>query len=217
LASGAFWLLRSPYLTVQNVRIAGADTLDRSAVVEISGLMGQSMLRLDLTQARKRLLEIPQVRSVSVKRQLPNAVVITLEERVPWGFWNVGGRDYPIDREGVVLAAGAPSTAMPRIIESGVDRTMGPGDRVDPDAVALAERISREAPQALGRSVRELEYRAGVGVTVVFEGGMRVTFGDDRAYEYKMAVLSRLLDQLNTQGVRPRGIDLRFGARATFE
>lgn len=214
---GTYWLLHSPYLTVQQVRVVGADTLDRGAVAEISGLMGESMFALDLAQAQRRLQDIPQVRSVNIQRQWPQAVVITIEERVPWGYWNVGGRDYPVDREGVVLAAGAPSGTFPRIMEPNTNRTMGPGDRVDPDAIAFAERIAAEAPQAVGRSVRELEYKAGVGVTVVFEGGMRVTFGDDRAYEYKMAVLSRLLDQLSTQGVRPRGIDLRFGARATYE
>ena len=50
-----------------------------------------------------------------------------------------------------------------------------------------------------------LEYRAGIGVTVVFHDGMRVTFGDERSYEYKIAVLSELLDKLTRQGVGAEG------------
>jgi cell division protein FtsQ len=216
-ASGTYWLLQSPLLRVQQVRVVGADTLDVRAVADISGLRGQSMLNLDLDGARRRLEELPQIRSLQVERAWPQAVVIRIEERVPWGYWHVGGKDYPVDREGVVLAGGTPPGTMPRIVEPDTNRAMGPGDRVDPDAIAFAEVVGYEAPRALGKAVQELEYRPGVGVTVVFEGGMRVTFGDDRAFEYKMAVLSELLEQLDRQGVRPRGIDLRFGVRATYE
>ena len=57
----------------------------------------------------------------------------------------------------------------------------------------------------------------GVGVTAVFRGGMRVTFGDERSYEYKVAVLAELLGNLTLQGVTPEMVDLRFGERVTYE
>lgn len=209
--------LQLPITRVQHVRVTGTDTLDTRALVQLSGLEGQSMLRLDLDGARRRLLEIPQVKSVEFSRAWPNTVTMRIAERAPWGFWSVGGREYPVDSEGVVLAAGAPSTASTRIVEPDAMRVMGPGDRVDPDAIALAGRIFREAPSVLGRGVLELEYRAGVGVTAVFAGGLRVTFGDDRAYEYKFVVLSRLLEQLKAAGVRPQAVDLRFGERVTYQ
>src|SRR5690606_10816931 len=96
-------------------------------------------------------------------------------------------------------------------------RVLNPGDRVHPDAVAFAQRIMVESPQFLDANVTELEYQAGVGVTVIFDGGLRVTFGDDRSYDYKMAVLSELLRELASQGVQPSAVDLRFGERVTYE
>ena len=86
-----------------------------------------------------------------------------------------------------------------------------------PDAIALARRIFQESPRFLGEGVFELEYRPDVGVTAVFENGMRVTFGDERAYEYKIAVLANLLDQLAATRYTPRAVDLRFGERVTYE
>ncbi len=44
-----------------------------------------------------------------------------------------------------------------------------------------------------------------------------MTFGDERSYEYKVAVLSKLLDQLKAQGRTPQAVDLRFGERVTYE
>ena len=78
--------------------------------------------------------------------------------------------------------------------------------------------ISFESPKILGQSVDILEYRPGIGVTAVFSSGMRVTFGDERSYEYKVAVLSNLLTDLQARGVaQPRAVDLRFGERVTYE
>ncbi len=217
VAGVTYAALRLPWLTVTDVRVEGAQSLDTAALVELSGLRGQSMLDLDTGSARQKLLAIPQVRTVDVVRSWPKTVTLKVEERQPWGFWSVGGRDYPVDFEGVVLAGGAPSSASTRIVEPDSTRTMGPGDRVDPDAIALADRIFRESPRALGRSVTELEYRPGVGITAVFEGGLRATFGDDRAYDYKVAALSRLLDQLKGKGITPQAVDLRFGERLTYD
>jgi hypothetical protein len=94
---------------------------------------------------------------------------------------------------------------------------MGPGDRVHPDALALAARIHEESPRFLNQTVQLLEYRPGIGVTAVFSSGMRVTFGDQRSYDYKVAVLTKLLDQLSARGTAPRTVDLRFGERVTYE
>ena len=202
---------------MRQITVAGTKSLDASAIADLTGLQGKSILSLDFTAAREHVLQIPQVRAVSFKREFPQKVIVTIDERQPWGFWAVGGRDYPIDVEGVVLIGGAPSSQYLRIVEPGSNRVMGPGDRVDPDAVSFADRISRQSPSALGQTVKSLEYQTGIGVTVVFASGLRVTFGDDRAYDYKVAVLSQLLTQLKTAHRSPTAVDLRFGERVTYE
>jgi cell division protein FtsQ len=217
VAVGTYFLLRSSLLNVQQVHIRGTETLDNASLVEIAGLKGASMIDLPQDEVRSRLLEIPQIKSVSIDRSWPNTVNLDIEERQPVAYWAVGGRDFVVDAEGVVLAASAPRGTVPRITESDASRVMGPGDRVHPDAIALARRIYNESPRFLNQSVRELEYRAGIGVTAVFTNGMRVTFGDERAYEYKVAVLSKLLDQLSAKNFTPRAVDLRFGERVTYE
>ncbi|MPZ49936.1 MAG: FtsQ-type POTRA domain-containing protein [Dehalococcoidia bacterium] len=216
VAAGTFTLLRSPWLTVQEIRIAGAETLDAAGLAELSDLQGRSMLSLPVDEATERLQALPQVRTASISREWPQTVTIHVEERVPFAFWSTGNRDYVVDADGVVLAAGVPSGPAPRIVEPG-DRILAAGDRVHPDALTLADRIMRESPRFLGQSIRELEYRAGIGVTAVFTNNLRVTFGDERSYEYKVAVLAKLLDQLSLQGYAPRSVDLRFGERVTYE
>ena len=217
VAAGTYYVLNSPWLTIQEVRIQGTENLDQASLIEISGLKGRSMFGLPVDGARRRLMSIPQVKSVSIERDWPDGVTIRLEERQPVAFWSVGGQDYVVSDGGYVLGGGAPDGPAPRIVEVGNERTLNVGDLVQPDAIALAQRIFEESPRFLGEDVHVLEYRAGVGVTAVFHGGMRVTFGDERSYEYKVAVLAELLGELSLQGETPETVDLRFGERVTYE
>jgi cell division protein FtsQ len=217
VAAGTYYVLNSPWLTVQEVRFQGIDRLDRASLEEIVGLEGKSMFGLPVDGARSRLQSLPQVKSVSIERNWPDAVTIRIEERRPAAFWSAGGRDYVVSAGGVVLGGGAPEGPAPRIVEVGPQRELQLGDLVHPDAIALAQRILKESPRFLGEEVDLLEYRTGVGVTAVFHGGMRVTFGDERSYEYKVAVLAELLGELSLQGQAPSAVDLRFGERVTYE
>jgi cell division protein FtsQ len=217
VAAGTYVALNSSLLTVQAVRVEGTRNLDQASLVEISGLKGRNMLTLSDEGARHRLMAIPAIRSVNVEREWPNTVVLTVEERTPVAFWNAAGHDFPVDQDGVVLSAGTPDGLAPRIVEVTPGRVLAPGDRVHPDAIAFAQRIMAESPRFLDANVSELEYEAGIGVTVIFEGGLRVTFGDERSYEYKVAVLSELLLELENEGIQPHAVDLRFGERVTYE
>jgi cell division protein FtsQ len=218
VAGVSYAAVQSPLLTAQSFSVQGAETLDTQAVIEISGLKGRSLLDLPEADARARLMEVPQIKSVSISRTFPQKVTIRVEERQPAAYWSVNNREYVVDADGYVLNSGVPASNAPRIVEPDSTRVMGPGDRVHPDAVALALRLLEESPRVLNQNLATIEYRQDVGVSAVFANGMRVTFGDERSYDYKMAVLTRLLDRLTTQGVAaPRAVDLRFGERVTYE
>lgn len=212
-AALAYYVVHSPWLTVQDVKVSGSDNLDEAQLIEISGIKGASMFDLETDKVLARLADIPQVASVSFERRWPNGVTLKVTERTAIALWSVGGADYAIDSDGVVLGAGAPNFPAPHIFETDSNRVMSTGDRVQPDAIKLAQRIFDESPKFLGETIDRLEYSPAIGVTAVFRSGLRVTFGDERAYDYKIAVLSKLLDQHKNA----RAVDLRFGTRVTYE
>ncbi len=217
VAGLAYAAVASPLLTAQHIDVEGTQTLDQSALIDISGLKGKSMLDLPTDAATQRLLQVPAVQSVAISRTWPQTVTITITERTPVAYWSVNGRDYVVDIDGVVLSSGVPADPAPRIVEPNSTRVLAAGDRVHPDAIALALRITQESTSVLGKKIESLEYTNGIGVTAVFQGGMRVTFGDERSYDYKMAVLDSLMSDLTAQGITPHTVDLRFGERVTYD
>ncbi|MEE9614313.1 MAG: FtsQ-type POTRA domain-containing protein [Thermodesulfobacteriota bacterium] len=96
-------LLDSPYLEIKTVNIAGAERVGEEEVRGLSGIdTGQNLLAVDTGEARQRLRNHPFVRSVEIRRELPDAVYISLAEREPLVFIRLDEL-YVMDREGTVF------------------------------------------------------------------------------------------------------------------
>ncbi len=221
ILAGAWWAYHSPWLTVQTVTVTGTVALTPEQVRSAAGLDGESAFALDIDGARSRVGALPKVRSVTVTKHGWNAVSIDLEERTPWGSWQINGFNVPIDIDGYVLDTPAPE-GTPLIVEIEPKRVINTGDRLDPGAVQLAARLVHESSTAFGRATLALVYRQDSGLTAVLSGSdtddkpLWVTFGDSRDYDYKVAALYVLIEQARQSDVALNAVDLRFGDRLTF-
>jgi len=212
------WLVyQSPLLQVREVSVAGAESLDPAVVVAVSGLKGQNIIQADTAAAKSRLLALPAVKDVSISRRWPGRMLVRVEERQPWGYWQVKEQPYVIDEEGVVLDDVRPDEGAPTIFELDSERRLVAGDRVDTDAVSLSRQLIDESPRALKQNVAKLEYSEHFGLTVAFDGGLRATFGDSRDLDYKLGVLYVLLEKGQEQSFAVHSVDLRFGESVSFQ
>lgn len=217
LVAAGWWLYQSPWLRIQEVTVEGTRLLDPEYLVGAADLRGDSVLFPDTSGARQRLEDVPMLKSVTFEREWPRGMRIIVKERRPWGFWEARNRRYVIDEDGVVLERVLPDEGAPVIRQLDAVDTLQAGDRVDSDAVTLARQIAEAAPQALGLTLDTVEYRERDGLTAVFAEGLRVTFGDGRDFDYKMAALQALLERTRQEGVEVRNVDLRFGERIAFQ
>lgn len=124
VAGGGFWIWKSGALgsvadriekaatlaslgvgfQVTDVNVVGRNATAREALLAAVGLnRGDPILFFDAEAARKRIEQIPMVKSASVLRQLPDTVLIEIVERVPFARWQVDGRTVLVDRDGKVL------------------------------------------------------------------------------------------------------------------
>jgi cell division protein FtsQ len=223
LFAAAWWLYQSPYMTVHEVRVTGASRLSEQEVRTIAAIDGASAFRVDLRAAEARLEALPGVRAATIEKHGWTGATIAIEERAPWGSWQINGVDVPVDIDGYVLDSGvhAPEGA-PVIVEVEPRRAIKAGDRLDPGAIQLAARLVDESERTFGRRVVALAYRQAAGLTVVLSGAdvdgavIWATFGDSRDYDYKVAALYVLIEQAREADVKLTAVDLRFGSRLSF-
>jgi cell division protein FtsQ len=211
-AYGAFWVYTSPVFKISEVEVTGNSRISTPAIVNASGVIGQSMFNADLSQVQRELYALPLVYSVSIERDWPDTIRIAIEERQAWGTWHQDGVEYTIDREGVVLGIGAGPMGGPVIVSSEEGSRLI-GDHVDYQAVDAAAEIYEKLPRYLGTTVSEVAFTRGQGVTVTTAANQVALLGDSSSITYKLAVWAALATEAQQRRINYTTIDLRYGNR----
>lgn len=211
--AAALGIYLSPLLRVQTVEVRGTRVLRAEDVVALADLEGKSMLRLPVEEVQHRVSQLDMVKAVQVQAVFPNRVVITVQERQPWGYWRRGDENYVVDDEGVVLRGVSPSQDVPTIIDATGGGPLKPGERVSASAISLAVRLRQELPQSLGIRPDGFRFTAQDGLVVSTDAGYQAVLGDSNGLDYKLQVWQAVQRQFGPQELRGRVLDLRFGDR----
>jgi len=91
-------------LEVRQVLLRGAHQTAHQEVLDALGpVIGESILRLSLDEARARVEQIGWVRSAAVTRLLPDTVSIAIREREPAAVWQMNGQLHLINDSGAMI------------------------------------------------------------------------------------------------------------------
>ena len=156
----------SPLMRVRKVEVVGATTVNVEEIESLAALDGDSLFRLDTSEAQERIGYLPMVQSVTIERNWPHTVRIEVHERQPWGFWQVGADRYVIDAEGVVLPEAVPADGAPLVNALSDPVRLLAGDRVDRDAIALTQTLLQRVPETLATSLTTIEFSPDRGLVV---------------------------------------------------
>jgi cell division protein FtsQ len=86
------------------VEITGVKNTSRAHVMEVAGAdIGRNVFFVPLDERKKQLEQIPWVQEATVMRLLPNRIAVTIHERTPVAFAQIGSRISLIDANGVVM------------------------------------------------------------------------------------------------------------------
>lgn len=153
LGTGLIYVYRvtttTPALGLTEISVTGNLRLTYGQVLEIAGLrLGQNSLGVNVSRVEAALSQNPWVEFVTVRRELPDKLFITLVERHP-SFWvRQDGQLYFADAKGEVITQLSPgdSASLPLL-----EVAPGLGDRRE-EVSAMVARMNRQAlPFALGQ------------------------------------------------------------------
>ena len=141
LTQGYFFLTRSAYWTISDVRLYGVRTLSEEQLNRWAGpIQGQNIFKLNLPSLAQRLGKHPWVHWVSVERKFPNAIRIHIGERAPMARVRLD-KVYVLDNFGVLLEEATPEFSyLPLIRGINVSRKV-PGDWIAYKSLAPSLKI----------------------------------------------------------------------------
>lgn len=89
---GYYWLTTSERFAIEAVDVRGAQRIDAGRVRELSQIdHGDNVFLVDPSAAARAIEADPWVASAGVERQLPDRIVIEIEERTPHAIVELGG------------------------------------------------------------------------------------------------------------------------------
>lgn len=209
--------LTSPALSIQSVRLHQVPTMLIEPVrARVQPAYGKNLLALDLAALRASIEELPAVRSAGVRRLLPDALLVSVEARVPRARI-IGEQDtFVIDRDGVALDTYGPvggRLAEIRIADGGT-LTAEPGVQLTRDeshgdsvvaALGVLDWISQSDGE-LPHTIRHL--RIEDGAVVLVSSRFEIIVGDAEELDAKMAAVRSLLRA--DPPAEPSTIDARY-------
>ncbi|WP_432494206.1 cell division protein FtsQ/DivIB [Kineococcus auxinigenes] len=192
LLAALLWVaLASPWLRVQEVRVAGAGRTDPARVLALVGdARGDALAALDTGALTQRVESaLPLVESVDVQRSWPTALVVRLHERqavaaVPS---TSGGVDL-VDAEGRVLQHADAAPAGVPLLSVDVDAAR-------PGALRAALEVNGSLASGVRSRVVSITADSPDSVRLQLAEGPQVVWGDAGRPERKAQVLLRLLQE----------------------
>ena len=90
---------------VNQVTLTGRKHAEARVIKAALGVsQGSPILAVSLAEMKARLEAVPEVKSASITRLLPDELAVTITERVPAAWWQQDGVQKLVDAEGVTLA-----------------------------------------------------------------------------------------------------------------
>ena len=122
-----------PFFTLENIKLVGAKYLTQEDILRIGEIyLGEPLFKLETDQVQSRLSKDLRIEEVSVKRNLPHTLEVTIKERRPIATvaCNYGYLD--LDHDGTVLDSYKSLKTMKIPMINGVSvRDLYIGDKVD--------------------------------------------------------------------------------------
>lgn len=224
IGGGWLWLTRSPSLAIREIAVEGTNAVRAEEIRALLNVKtGDNLLFADLKQARARAEGHPWVARCAVKRELPDRLVIVVEERTPRMILSLD-RLYYVDDGALPFKPLAPGDDYDLPVLTGLTREdllqRAPEAKAAiAGALELLAALATEGSALAVDQVSEISWSDARGYAVITLGGreapyMTVRFGSG-GYASKLDRLARVLAAKGNGEAKDavRTIDLTYASR----
>ncbi len=202
------------YFRVAAIRVEGMDQLQAEEILHAGGISeGMSIFLLGEKEISSRIkAQLPRAEEVKIKRELPDTVVVEVNERQPVGYVMTADGFWLVDSQGVSMDyTGEPEKDYPLI--SGIDgRKVIPGAPIDCPATVKALQNFFAAWSGEGAlEVEKIDLQENYNLIAYTVDGLEIWFGEGEDMEHKMRLIENSLPYIDP--ATEARLDVRCGKR----
>ncbi|MCK9230718.1 MAG: FtsQ-type POTRA domain-containing protein [Syntrophales bacterium] len=203
-------ILCSDYFTLKDTTVRGTDRLSEGEVLQLSGITGTTnILTVDMNRMVTGIKTNPWVRDVRMGRELPNRLVIEIEERRPVALISHEQHIYLLDEEGTIFKNLDNGDRVDLPVMTGFSESGVLDEQLLRGAMDLLDYLSRQAGYPSMENISEIrgDHLYGYSLYTVDHRFFVLGFGD---YDKKFSRLRTILFDLTAKhlSLSPLLVDL---------
>ena len=210
--------MTAPYFQLSNISITGNGRISNEDVLAAAGIEERTnIFACNMTDMGRKIEEIPWVRDVSLKKILPDTLMINVTERAPFALINLG-EFYYLDEEGYIFAVADSDNGLDYPVLSGVDK----GGLLDGDGetfamieegIAVLKLLNKEENYLSRKRVAELKFDSDKGITLFTIGGGTPVHIGRKNFKDRILMAERVLEDLDRKRIRAARLEAGFDGR----
>ena len=200
-----------------HIKIIGNDRVHDIVLINwAKPLIRKNIFEIDIKKLQRRVFLHPLIKQASVRRKLPNQLIIDVVERRPVlqvHVQEMGKKKFTVDEDGYVVDIDEDASILPKIYISRVEGVRR-GKKIQEQDLINALEVWGLYSSSILRKMLEMDYLEVDGqgnVQFISLDGLIINIGKDN-YEKKMMRLVSILEDLKKKSQHASLIDLRFNA-----
>lgn len=184
---------------IQTITVRGAEALSTEKVLYLSGIeAGDNLFWCNTREAKKQLRNNPFVENVSIRRLLPNTIVIQITEREPVGYIVTSDGYVQVDKDGRLLAIQQTLSNYKLPVISGVrlDELPDLGGVIQNEKLKQALEILQNCDMSLLHNIAELNVGQEYYILLYTNQQLEVRLGGLENLEQRLKDLNRILTEV---------------------
>ena len=199
-----FILSRTVLFRINEFEITGNEKYSAAQILSAGNLAtGKNMYNVNTDKTERRIMEtLIYIENISVKRKLPDKMIITVEEAEPFACCRYEGERYAVvSRSGRYLETEQASARTELLQIYGMDLTgVSLGKQLeskDPNKVNIVNDLLDAIEKNCPGKITYIDITDRTDIMLGYEGRIDVEFGSSLDYEYKLRYIKAIADELD--------------------
>lgn len=213
--------IKSDFFSLKNIKIVNNDVLTKAEISDLSKITtGRNLFTYDLKKISSNIEQSRYVENVTVKRRIPNSILIDVQEKkINCVLKDTGDNYYYIDEnmnyidkvEKNKLKDSYPIVQIDFAIK---EHKLSFSDKKDKET--LASLIKNIKKDGLENKIKYISFLENDDVTMTTKEGIKIIVDKDGDIKHDIAKLTKILIDLKSQNINYGKIDMTFSKYALY-
>ena len=198
--------VKAPFLNISKINIKGNKILKDNKVLQSKSVLGSNIFLLDKNKLQEDILKNPYIKSVDIKRILPNELEVVIEERKMIYRVKDNNKSYILNKDLIIMAISNNPDGMSLIDLKGVkiqNRTVGQAITNNKAVIALADKIGSEFISEKNKNTFTSLDLSSINNIVLHKDKIKIIMGNDKDLQKKYEKAYKIIND--------KDIDLKDG------